>query len=124
MSSATLYAGYSSNSSTPATANYSFALNNPACSSAHIISLVLWSGNQTMITHWDNSTNPTSASNLINFGSVLSANNLLPKAGATSFEYYPTVLTGSVQAISAGQVYNFVIAFDNGQSISGSWIAQ
>ena len=124
LSSAILYSGHSANLSVLATANYSFALNDPVCNSVHIVSLVLWRSNQTMITLWDNSSIPTSASNQIDFDMVHSTNNLLSEASVTSFDYYPTVHSGPALPILAGESYNYVITFDNGQQVGGNLIAQ
>jgi hypothetical protein len=125
LSSATLYAGYSATASSNATSSFKFSLNNPQCTPAHITSLEVWNVNQTaMITNWNNSTAPSSAANYINFTSRQSQSSLVQVVSVTSFSYYPEVVSGPAQAWVTGKPYNYVINFDNGQSVSGTLIAQ
>lgn len=117
--SITLYSGYTATTNSNANSSFTFVLNNPGCS-AHLTSLSLWNNNQTLkITNWDNSTFDSSASNFINFSSTsLTSNNFLPHE-TRSFTYYPVILVGPRELISNGQVYTYVISFNNGQSVSG-----
>ena len=125
MTSETLDGGYSATASSNATSSFSFALNNPSCSSGTFVSsMSLWKGNQSIISNWDNSTGPSSAGNLIDFNLGHMGNNYLRAANVTSFVYYPAVTSGAAEPIVTGQVYNYVIFFHNGQAVSGSMIAQ
>ncbi|MGA2877126.1 MAG: hypothetical protein ABSE82_16545 [Nitrososphaerales archaeon] len=47
--------------------------------------------------------------------------NGLTGGTVTSYTFYPF---GTAQSITTGQVYNYVVSFSNGQSVSGSLIAQ
>lgn len=123
ISSASLHAGYSANSSTTATASFSITLRNPACNSSFVSSVIL-TGNQIPIILWDNSTSPSSAGNLIDFSSAHLSNILLPAPRVTSFVFYPAVQSGQSQLLMNGKEYNYVISIANGQSVSGSLIAQ
>jgi flagellin-like protein len=128
LSSATLYGG-----TEPATvgvpaqgASYLvFALNNPGSTSS-ISGLTLTGSGITSVSTWG-LTNGTAASftiatsaNPVGVGAGLWANGLTGGT-VTSYTFYPF---GTAQSITTGQVYNYVVSFSNGQSVSGSLIAQ
>jgi hypothetical protein len=62
----------------------------------------------------------TSSGNPVGVGAGMWGNGL-PGGQVTSFSFFPY---GTAQPITTGQVYNYVINFANGQSVSGSLIAQ
>lgn len=66
---------------------------------------------------WQNS---SSSSGTIDF-QTHSANDRLVSDKVTFFDFYPTNVSVN---IIAGYVYNYVIEFSNGDSVSGSLIAQ
>lgn len=119
--SATLHSGNVANASTEATASLSFSLDNPG-SKTQIVSLVL-SGNGVNVTSWDNSTQPSTTSNRIVFVSSHQGDDILSSGAVTSFTYYPED-NGSSDEITHAQTYNYVINFQNGQSVSGALMAQ
>lgn len=120
LSSATLYSGNVATASSGATAKLFFSLDNPG-SRTYITSLTL-SGNGVNITSWDNSTQPSSKGNLIPFVSGYSG-DVLFSGKVTSFTYCPERI-GSSEEIVGAQTYNYVINFQNGESVSGSLTAQ
>ncbi len=120
LSSATLYRGNIATASSGATASLFFSLDNPGART-YITSLTL-SGNGVNITSWDNTTQPSSMGNLIPFVSGYSG-DVLFSGKVTSFIYYPERI-GSSEEIVDAQTYNYVINLQNGQSVSGSLIAQ
>jgi hypothetical protein len=122
LSSATLYAGQSATNSTPATSKLTFALDNPG-STTHISSLILSISNTSKITTWDNASQVSSQTNLISFNSTVYSAGITMKYGAvTSFTYYPA--STSPKQIIREQTYDYVINFQNGQSVSGSLITE
>jgi hypothetical protein len=121
LASAFLYAGVSATASTDGTSKAAFAFTSPGCTSTYISGLTVTGTNITLINHWDNNTRSSTASNRVDFSSGNIANKLLPGANPTSFTFYPESETQE-QFIS-GQVYNYIVNFDNGQSVSGSLIA-
>jgi hypothetical protein len=116
-----LYAGYSATSSTVATSKAVFAFASLGCKPTYISGLTLSGTNITLITQWDNNTGSSGAGNPIDFSSSNSANSLVHSASPISFTYYPESTTQ--QQISSGRVYNYVVNFADGQSVSGSLIA-
>ncbi len=124
LSSATLYGGVSQDS-TPTTASSSLtlSLNNPGSSSAITSVTLTGTGLSSPITTWS-TTAAYNAANVIIF--VNSYNSLSPNAlspgQVTSYTFYP--VTASSVPITTGQTFNYVINFANGQSVSGSLIAQ
>jgi hypothetical protein len=83
--------------------------------------------NNLTTTLWDNDSHPSSSHNLINFNSKSSSSevNAIPSGTVTTFTYYPAVTaSSSSEKILSGQVYNYVITFANGQSVSGSLAAE
>ena len=118
LSSATLYGGTELLASgTPTGTSYIvFSLNNPGSSSS-ITGETLTGSGISSITTWEDSGGTT-----VNFGATgLGVDNALTGGQVTSYTYYPY---GFAQSIVTGQVYNYVITFANGQSVSGSLIAQ
>ena len=120
--SANLYGGFSATSSFSASSKLVFALSSPQCSPTYLSSVTLVGSNITTITSWDNNSNPSSGNNMINFTLSQPGNNILAPAKITSFTFYPESTTQ--QQIISGQVYNYVVNIANGQSVSGSLIAQ
>ncbi|MGA2876577.1 MAG: archaellin/type IV pilin N-terminal domain-containing protein [Nitrososphaerales archaeon] len=131
LSSATLYGG--TEGTEPATvgvpaqgASYLvFALNNPGSTSS-ISGLTLTGSGITSVNTWGliNGTAATftiaTSANPQGVGTGLWANGLTGGT-VTSYTFYPF---GTAQSITTGQVYNYVVSFSNGQSVSGSLIAQ
>ncbi len=121
LSSATLYGGLSATGTLVATSSLTVALNNPG-SATYITSVTMTGAGISTITAWDNSTAASSANNLVVFGTSHPGNNAMSAGAVTSFTYYPE--NAAQQTITTGQVFNYVINFANGQSVSGSLIAQ
>jgi len=121
LSSATLYGGTEAltlgvGNVTASTTYMAFALNNPGSTSS-ITGVTLTGSGITSITTWENGT-----ATQVNFqGLGTHPLNTLTGGQVTSFTYYPF---GIGQSITTGQVYNYVVSFANGQSVSGSLIAQ
>ena len=122
LSSATLKGGVSATNSSAASSSLSIALSNP-CPVAKVVvtSFTLMGPGIPTISNWDNNTRPSSASNLIDFNSTQSGNDVAA-GGNVSFIYYPE--SAIQEQIMIGQTFNYVITFGNGQSVSGSLIAQ
>jgi flagellin-like protein len=127
LSSATLYGGNASPTVAQgaATGSYiTFSLNNPGSAST-VSSMTLTGSGIQAVTVWDNSTFAGTCSGAC--ASVFSgtsggvANNLLAGGKVSSYTWY---LGGQNQAVTTGQTFNYVINFANGQSVSGSLIAQ
>jgi hypothetical protein len=80
------------------------------------------SGKNLTTTSWDDDSQPSGSQNFINFNSKSSSyENAIPSGRVTTYTYYPAVTSSSsFEEIFAGQVYNYVITFANGQSVSGS----
>jgi len=129
LSSATLYGGLSATGATgtpasqAATSSLVFALNNPG-SATYITSLTLTGAGIASINNWDNTTLATVATNTIVFTASHPNNNAMLAGQVSSYTYYPSANTGAQEGITTGQVFNYVINFANGQSVSGSLIAQ
>jgi len=113
LSSATLYGGTEAAAlAAPlATASYIvFSLNNPGSAST-ITGITLTGSGITSVTAWETSGGV----------SYSPAVNAMGGGQVTSYTVYPF---GTAQSITTGQVFNYVISFANGQSVSGSLIAQ
>jgi flagellin-like protein len=132
LTSATLYGGVSASATVVATSSLSIALNNPG-SQSYITSLVLTgTGFATPVSNWDNTSAVSAAGNTITFtsASIQAAgcpsatwnNNVMCPGQVTTFTFYPEA-AASV-SVTTGQTFNYVINFQNGQSVSGSLIAQ
>jgi flagellin-like protein len=128
LSSATLYGGASATGALIATSNLVFSLNNPG-SATFITTLTMTGSGISTITAWDNSTAASSGSNLVS--ATFAAGHTSPPctdcgimlAGTvSSFTFYPE--NAAQQQLTTGQVFNYVVNFANGQSVSGSLIAQ
>ena len=123
LSSATLYGGTEALAvGVPAqSASYLvFALNNPGSTSS-VTGVTMTGSGISSVSTWG-LLNGTS----VNFALATSGNtakwaNGLVGGQVTSYTFYPY---GLAQSITTGQVYNYVISFANGQSVSGSLIAQ
>ncbi len=122
LSSATLYGGTTATGAAAATSSLTIALNNPG-SASYITSVTMTGSGIATIVAWDNSTLTSSAANLIVFTGSYPGNNAMAAGTVTSFTYYPENVAPA-QSITTGQVFNYVINFANGQSVSGSLIAQ
>jgi flagellin-like protein len=120
LSSATLYGGVSATAASAATSSLVFALNNPG-SATYVTSLTLSGAGIATISTWDNTTAATGGGNTISFASS-TGNNAMNAGTVSSYTYYPSA--ASAESITTGQVFNYVINFANGQSVSGSLIAQ
>ena len=117
-----LYAGHSATPTTAATSKAVFSFSSLGCRPTYISGLALTGTNSTSIYQWDNNTGSSSASNRIDFSSNSNANTLAHSANPISFTYYPESMTQ--EQIISGQVYNYIVNFADGQSVSGSLIAQ
>ena len=123
LSSATLYGGVTADPATISTSSLTISLNNPG-SATTITSVTITGSGISPVNAWDTTSASGAAANTINFGLGYTAGN--PNAMApgtvTSFTFYPWVVAS--QSILTGQTFNYVINFANGQSVSGSLIAQ
>ncbi len=125
LSSATLYGGVSQTTGGQvATSSLTLSLNNPGSASAISSVTLTGTGLASPITSWSSTSNYVAA-NLVAF--VNSYNSLSPNAlspgQVTSYTFYPNTGANSA-SITTGQTFNYVINFVNGQSVSGSLIAQ
>jgi len=114
LSSATLYGGTEPAAlGVPATgATYmTFSLNNPGSAST-ITTITITGAGITATSTWGTSTGTSY---------LLAGNNALAAGQVTAYTFYPY---GTAQSITTGQTFNYVISFANGQSVSGSVIAQ
>ena len=119
LSSATLYGGTEGAAlGVPAaTSSYlTFSLNNPGTAST-ITGITLTGSAITAVTTWENSGPGGTATDF-----MLSGNNALAGGQVSSFTFYP--YGNALNTITTGQTFNYVISFANGQSVSGSLIAQ
>jgi hypothetical protein len=121
LSSATFYGGYASATGLQTASYLSFSLNNP--SSATTISSITGSGITSVSAIDNTSAIPCSGSCSSVFTGQLggTANDFLAGGQVSSYTWY---LGGQNQAVTTGQTFNYVINFANGQSVSGSLIAQ
>lgn len=122
LSSATLYGGVSATASQPATSSLTLSLNNPGSASAITSITLTGTGLASPITTWSGVSTAGGAQIVfINSFNSLSPNALSP-GQVTSYTFYPS--TAASASITTGQTFNYVINFANGQSVSGSLIAQ
>jgi len=123
LSSATLYGGVTASATIVATSSLTISLNNPG-SATTITSVTITGSGIAPVNAWDSTSAAGAAANTINFAQGYTAGN--PNAMApgtvTSFTFYPWATAS--QTILTGQTFNYVINFANGQSVSGSLIAQ
>ncbi len=121
LTSATLYGGVSVTASQAATSSLGLSLNNPG-SLTEISSLTLTgTGLSSAITGWCASATANCPTPVV-FGSTANNENNLTAGAVTTFTFYPKTVTSF--SITTGQTFNYVINFANGQSVSGSLIAQ
>jgi FlaG/FlaF family flagellin (archaellin) len=120
--SATLFGGVTASAATTATSSLAITLNNPGSATTVTSLTMTGSGINSTITQWDFSGN--SGANTIDFGSTYSVGgqNAINPGLVSSLTYYP--FSDSSQPILTGQTFNYVINFANGQSVSGSLVAQ
>ena len=117
LSSATLYGGVTSDNTTlAATSSLTFSLNNPGSATTITSVTLTGAGLTTPITTWNIAAAVHSSSYLVNNANSMTA------GAVTAFTFYP-VQSPSVP-ITTGQTFNYVMNFQNGQSVSGSLIAQ
>jgi hypothetical protein len=126
LSSATLYGCVSSSGTKNATSSLTLSLNNPG-SASYITSLTMTGTAISSITGWCPNGDIVAAGGCTQVAwTAVGASNQMPPGVVTSFTFYPSSV-GAVQAsqsITTGQTFNYVINFANGQSVSGSLIAQ
>jgi hypothetical protein len=143
ISSAALYSGKTASNQTTATSKFEITLNNPG-TATYIMSIVL-TGNRSVpsVTYW--STTPSfdhtvvldeigtsksiSANETVDVGimvqqAITKGNpaNLLP-TGTSTYTFYPVTNNGSI-SLQSSQIFDFVLNFAFGQSVSGSLTAQ
>ena len=122
LSSATLYGGVTAYTATAATSSLTMSLNNPG-SATTITGITLTGAGITSVTGWDTASGASAAPSL-QFTAYTAGNpNAMSPGAVTSFTFYPWGAAAS-QSILTGQTFNYVITFANGQSVSGSLIAQ
>jgi len=123
LSSATLYGGVSSDAATNATSSLTIALNNPG-SATYITSLSLTGTAISTVNNWCPKGDQVGGGGCTQVAwTAGGANNQMAPGKVTSFTFYPSN-PPATQAITTGQTFNYVINFANGQSVSGSLIAQ
>jgi len=114
LSSATLYGGTEVVAIGPpagTSAYIVFSLNNPGSAST-ITGITLTGSGVTAVTNWEDNEGTTYSNGV---------DNAMAGGQVTSYTFYPF---GTAQSLTTGQVFNYVISFSNGQSVSGSLIAQ
>lgn len=117
---ATLYGGKTTvaTQATNSSATYiAFALDNPGTTTS-LTGLTLTGSGISAITTWQRASGIAIAFNPNDPYSVVVGES------TSALTFYASNLSGSGQTIVKGQVYNYVMNFANGQSISGSLIAQ
>lgn len=129
LASATLYAGTNStsrasNGGNLGTSYFVFALNNPGSSST-VTSVTMTGSGIASISSWVNSTKYTVFGTNAPAGA---ANDYTTLTGGivSSYTLYPAFVSATTASnnILSGQLYNYVINFANGQSVSGVLTAQ
>ncbi len=122
LSSGTLYGGVTADPVTAATSSLTISLNNPG-SATTISSITLTGSGISTITGWDTGSLSSAAANVnFNQGYTSGNPNAMGPGAVTSFTFFPW--SAASQSITTGQTFNYVINFANGQSVSGSLIAQ
>jgi hypothetical protein len=121
LSSATLYGGTTATGSSPASSSLVIGFSNPG-STTYATSVTLIGSGIGSIIAWDSSSAPSSSNNQIVWTSAGAGINSLPGGEVSSFTWYP--VSSSAQSILTGEVFNYQVDFANGQSVSGSLIAQ
>ena len=129
VSSLTLYGGSAASGTQPATSSISLGLNNPGAATT-ITSLSLMpsasfsSPNYSQSQPWSTT---SYSGDYINFSApyTMGSANSVNAGSVNTYVFYPVSKSGSAsEEIIANQTYNYVINFANGQSVSGSLIAQ
>jgi len=121
LSSATLYGGVSATAAQAATSSITISLNNPG--SATVISgITLTGAGIATISGWDTAAGQSAAPSLQFTPYTVNNPNAMAPGAVTSFTFYPW--NAASQSILTGQTFNYVLNFANGQSVSGSLIAQ
>jgi flagellin-like protein len=121
LSSATLYGGVSATAAQVATSSLTVSLNNPG-SATVITGITLTGAGISTITGWDTGSAAGAAPTLLFTPYTANSPNAMAPGAVTSFTFYPW--NAASQSILTGQTFNYVINFANGQSVSGSLIAQ
>jgi hypothetical protein len=117
LASATLYGGVTTDNATLATtASLTFSLNNPGSATTITSVTLTGAGLATPVTLWNVAAPKLSQSYMVG------NNNAMAAGAVTPFTIYP-VQSPSVP-ITTGQTFNYVMNFQNGQSVSGALIAQ
>jgi len=121
LSSATLYGGVTASATITATSSVTFSLNNPG-SATTITGISLTGAGITTVSNWQVASGAGTAT--VNFAQAYTngSPNAMGPGAVTSFTFYPW--SAASQPILTGQTFNYVINFANGQSVSGSLIAQ
>lgn len=121
LSSGTLYGGVTASGTVAATSSLTVSLNNPG-SATTVTSITLTGSGISTIQNWQQGS--AAGTNTVNFAATYSAGgaNAMSPGAVSSFTFYPW--SASSQSITTGQTFNYVINFANGQSVSGSLIAQ
>jgi len=125
LSAATLEAGVTESPNSKATAALIMTFTNPGPTTT--ITFINMTGTDiSNVTVWYqqlNSTNPSSFSQ-VDFRAkyVKGGENALAANSFLSCEFYPW--TNSPETIGSGKTYNYIIGFANGESVSGSLVAQ
>jgi len=120
LSSATLYGGtttVATKASNSSATYITFSLNNPGSSSS-LTGLTLTGSGISSIDTWQLTNGTAIGFTPANVASALSGGKV------TSYTFYASNTAGNGQTITTGQVFNYVLSFANGQSVSGSLIAQ
>ena len=121
LSSGTLYGGVTASSSVVPTSSLTISLNNPG-SATTVSSITLTGSGISTIVNWQAVAG--AGTNTVNFnaGYVAGGANAMSPGAVSSFTFFPW--SSASQTITTGQTFNYVINFANGQSVSGSLIAQ
>ena len=121
LSTATLDAGVTASPASQATSELIMSFSNPG-SATTIVSVDLTGPNISAVTLWDEYPNADSSHTDLGAKYVDGGANSMSANQDTPFTFYPW--TNSSDSIVKGETYNYVISFANGQSVSGSPIAQ
>ena len=123
LSSATLYGGVTASAAIAATSSITLSLNNPG-SATTVTGVTLTGAGISTVNAWDTGSAASPAASTVSFAQPYGAGNpnAMGPGQVTSFTFYPW--SAASQSILTGQTFNYVITFANGQSVSGSLIAQ
>jgi hypothetical protein len=113
LSSGTLYGGKENAAigQPVSSAYFEFSISNQGGLNTTLTGLTLTGAGISAVTNWETSGGV----------SYTASSNKLAGNQTTTFTFYPY---GTAQSITTGQTFNYVIEFSNGQSVSGSLIAQ